>query len=389
MELIRTVKVKLNAKVEEIRPIVSAYTNAFNFICKESFDNKNYNTISIHNLTYDIVKKYLPAQLTISARMKAMEAVKSVVSKKAKKKKKYTTCPNSKGCAVRLDKKKAYTLNFKKKEVSIISLKVKDGRKKYPLIIPDYYKEYFEDNSWVYGSADLIIKKNTVFLHISFKKEMPNISVSGKLLGIDRGINNIAVTSDGKFYTGKKVKKVSYRYRTLRKALGKVNTKSAKRHLKKISGEEKRFKADINHQIAKKIISSLNFGDIIVLEDLVGIRDNSFKLKKPIRTLVNTWNFYQLEQFLVYKGMAKGIQTIHVSAKNTSRKCSCCGFVYKSNRKDQSHFECKACGFRLNADLNASRNICKRASERYTHSDEVVINQPIVAIEILAASPTL
>ena len=43
----------------------------------------------------------------------------------------------------------------------------------------------------------------------------------------------------------------------------------------------------------------------------------------------------------------------------TSQKCSKCGFTSRDNRK-RANFDCQGCGFRLNADLNASRNIVER-----------------------------
>ena len=164
----------------------------------------------------------------------------------------------------------------------------------------------------------------------------------------------------------------------------KANTKSAKRHLKRLSGKEKRFKADINHQISKKIINNLNPGDTLVLEDLKGIRNKRFR--KTIRVLINNWSFYQLEQFLTYKANAKGVYIAYVVAKYTSQTCSKCGFCAKNNRKTQACFACQACGFKLNADLNASRNISMKASVGYTPTDEVVVNQPIVATEMLATN---
>ena len=44
----------------------------------------------------------------------------------------------------------------------------------------------------------------------------------------------------------------------------------------------------------------------------------------------------------------------------TSQTCPKCGCIDKENRKDQEHFECVDCGYKANADLNASRNIKNR-----------------------------
>jgi transposase len=52
--------------------------------------------------------------------------------------------------------------------------------------------------------------------------------------------------------------------------------------------------------------------------------------------------------------LGKGV--LYIDPKYTSQKCSGCGYVDKNNRHG-SVFKCRNCGFELNADLNASRNI--------------------------------
>jgi IS605 OrfB family transposase len=206
---------------------------------------------------------------------------------------------------------------------------------------------------------------------------------TGKHLGIDRGIKKLAVTSDNIFYGGGQVRKIQERYAKLRKKLQEKGTRSAKRHLKKISGEEKRFKADVNHNISKQIIASLNPGDTIVLEDLSGIRNK--RKGKRLNTQINSWNFYQLETFLTYKGLAKNIDIVYVDARYTSQRCSECGHICRSNRKSQSGFECKHCGFKLNADLNAARNIvlkhldARRLIEAGGYPERAKVDRPIVS----------
>ena len=57
-----------------------------------------------------------------------------------------------------------------------------------------------------------------------------------------------------------------------------------------------------------------------------------------------------------------GVTAVEVNAAYTSQECSKCGFVSKGNRKSQSEFCCACCGYKLNADINAARNIIKRRS---------------------------
>lgn len=141
----------------------------------------------------------------------------------------------------------------------------------------------------------------------------------------------------------------------MRRNLQKKGTKSAKRHLVKIKRKERQFKAEINHIISKDIISSLNAGDTIVLENLTGIRKS--KMRKAQRYAFHSWNFFELQRFIIYKALAKGIRIVFIDPRNTSRTCSKCDYCNKGNRKSQSDFCCLKCEFAINADLNASCNI--------------------------------
>jgi IS605 OrfB family transposase len=375
MKLIRTAKIKLNMLPAEILPTLQAYTKAFNFVCATGFPKKDKNGVSLHKKTYGVVREYLPSQLAISSRMKATEALASVFTKT--KHKKYGSCPVSKSCSIRYDQN-SYSLFLDKKEVSLLTI---SGRKRFALATPEYYKEQFAN--WKHCSANLIIRKNKVYLHIVFEKETADVIPTGKLIGIDRGINNIAVVSNNKFFGGGIIKKQVRKYQRLRSSLQSKGTKSAIRHLKRLSLKERQFRADINHQISKKIINSLNPGDTIVLEELIGIRNK--RLRKKQRSLLNNWSYFQLEQFIIYKAAAKGIDVKYIDARYTSQRCSKCGFTCRDNRKQHS-FCCKECGYRLNADLNASRNICNKHLDSYKLSDRGDVNRPIVGAEKLLTS---
>jgi len=380
MRLVKTIKIKLDTEAAKLLPTIHAYTNSFNYVSKIGFDNKRTHSIDLHNLTYKYVRSAfgLPAQLTCSSRNKASEALNAL----RKKKKNYVICPHSKQQSIRYDKN-SFSIFLDKSEISLLTI---SGRLRCKLILTNYHKEYFQD--WKYSTADLVITKSKPYLHVVFEKEITDTPTNGTFVGLDRGISNIAVTSNNKFFTGKHVKRVCKHYRDLRKKLQKVNTKSAKRHLRKISGKERRFKADVNHVISKKIIERLNPGDTIVLEDLTGIRNQ--RLRKTVRILINNWNFYQLEQFLEYKANAEGIGIEKVPAKYTSQTCSKCGHCARNNRKTRANFECKACGFRINADLNASRNIRVKAYDRYTQSYGAQVNEPNVSPPLAAVtSPCL
>ncbi|MGK0290840.1 MAG: putative transposase, partial [bacterium] len=77
------------------------------------------------------------------------------------------------------------------------------------------------------------------------------------------------------------------------------------------------------------------------------------KLNKAI--LDQGWNEFQRQ--IEYKLGWNGGTFVLINPKNTSRMCSKCSHTEKDNRKSQSIFHCKKCGFKINADLNAALNI--------------------------------
>jgi len=370
MNINRTIKIKLNIDAKPFLETAKLYTKAYNYISKLGYERNICNGITLHHLTYPDIKKYLPSQLAISARSKAAESLKSV--RELKKLKKKTSCPYSSHLDIRYDMR-SYTISLIKKEVSLLTI---NGRIKTTFNIPSYYKQYI---NWKTCSADLVISlSKKVYLHITMFKQIDDPIPNGKAIGIDRGIKKLAVTSNNKFFGGGTIKHISHKYSTLRSKLQSKGTKSAKRHLCKMSSKENRFRKDINHCISKKIVSKLEVGTTIVLENLKNIRTTT-KHRKKQRGEFHKWNFYQLEQFIKYKTEANGCFVKYINPAYTSQKCSKCGYTSKKNRKNQSRFKCVSCDFQLNADLNASRNILNKFQNSIRYSERAAISQPIVS----------
>ena len=364
MRLIRTIKIKLNIPESQLKPTIDAYTESYNSICKIGFRSKIItNGVELHNLTYAEARKTLPSQLAISARMKATETLRSVKALHGKK------CPQSKQCSIRLD---ANSYNVWLGTPNLVSILTINGRIKLEFDVPEYFQQYL---AWNRKSADLFVRNGKVFLNIVFEKEIEDTSPNGKLIGIDRGVKRPAVTSDNRFYDGKRLWHIKRKYQELRSQL-QSKGHNAQRHLRKIKQKENRFMRDSNHCISKQIVDRLQSGDTIVLEKLTGIRGGASKFRKPQRTQVNQWSFFQLEQFLTYKAAAKGVGIVYVDARYTSQRCSKCGHIKKSNRKNQSIFKCRKCGFKHNADLNAAKNICLKYLDATGYPSTAAVNQP-------------
>ncbi|MHA2274803.1 MAG: transposase [Candidatus Kariarchaeaceae archaeon] len=63
-----------------------------------------------------------------------------------------------------------------------------------------------------------------------------------------------------------------------------------------------------------------------------------------------------LQRSIEYKAKEKYIEMVYANPAYSSQQCSKCRYISRNNR-NRSTFACVFCGFKLNTDLNASRNI--------------------------------
>ncbi|MFC1768787.1 RNA-guided endonuclease InsQ/TnpB family protein [Nanoarchaeota archaeon] len=349
------VTIKLHIpKTKLLLETMRQYNQAVSYISNKGFDTNTWNRYNLHHLCYYEARKIfkLPSQFIINANRVASQTLKSIRKKKAS----------------RPIFKEYLPLSFDKRTFSFYYDKVRlttiNGRIDIPIEIPEYYWKYLD---WNPQTANVILdRKGIMFIHITFSRAIKIIKSQGRL-GVDVGINHIAVTSDRKFFTGSKIKNYRIKFKRLRTKLQVKGTRSAERLLKKISGRERRFKAWVNHNISKRIVSSCSAGTI-VLENLKGIRN--IRKGRRFNFWLNGWSFYQLHSFIAYKAARRGISIVKVNPFNTSKRCSKCGSI---GTRSHGSFFCH-CGYSLNADLNASFNLAKY----HSMSDDVsvAVTQP-------------
>lgn len=308
-------------------------------VLEYGFKNKVYKTNVLHHSTYRKVRESIPAlncNLVETARDQAKDMLKRT---------KFKVLPKRKKLQIRYDQR---TFKFYP-DRNIISLSTSHGRKKINVKIYDHCRQYL--HGW-FSNAQLIIRKNKIFMNIQSK--LPDIkpNTGDRVLGIDRGITNILTCSDNTFYNSKHFRNVKGKYQYLKSEIQSVGTRSAKQKLKKLAGRERRFTLDLNHRLAKEIASKDY--DVFVVEKL-DIQTSKNKGRKFNKKLGN-WSFGQFLRLLKYKAESLGKTVIEINPQYTSQKCSKCGFISRANRY-KSRFLCRECGFELNSDLNASRNI--------------------------------
>jgi IS605 OrfB family transposase len=349
----RTIKIKLGKSNELIQTAI-LWNSACQDVIDYGFEMHDYNKTRLNNATYkDLRKKYpmLPSALIQTARDQAGDMLKRLKFKKKPFK-------QSLG-AVRFDVRTMKVFL----ESGYCKITTAFGRLRYDFVLAEYYRKYA---TWKVMNAQLKIIKSACYLHVQVEHPEPETMMGDRRLGVDLGINNIAVCSDNTFWKSGSIKATKGRYQYLRSKLQSIGTRSAKRKLQKLSGRERRFQKDTNHQIANWMLSKPY--DVIALEDLTHIR-NGNKNKK-----LGKWSFAELRSIIEYKAIAIGKKVIAINPMYTSRTCSKCGFQKKENRNGKI-FKCKSCGFQTDADLNASKNIAVFSTSDHSR---LTVNQPIV-----------
>ena len=199
------------------------------------------------------------------------------------------------------------------------------------------------------------------------KEELTNVS-----LGIDLGLKNLAICSDGtvykninKTYEVKKIekrlkrlqRKVSKKYEKNKKGKEYVKTKNIIKLEKQIQQVYRRLsniRKNHLHQTTTSIVKTKPYR--IVIEDLAV--SNMMK-NKHLSDAIIKQGFYEFRRQLEYKCKFRGIELIVADRFYPSSKtCSQCGKIKKDLKLSDRIYRC-SCGLSIDRDLNASINLSK------------------------------
>jgi IS605 OrfB family transposase len=182
------------------------------------------------------------------------------------------------------------------------------------------------------------------------------------VLGVDFGIVNRAIDSDGHGSTGRPVNGRRRRHARRRTKLQRKGTRAPLRRPRQRKANERRFATWGNHTCSTRLVTDAQDTQrALALADLTGIR-TPMTVGKAQRCTFHSWAFSQLRQFGTYKAQQVGVPGMRVDPRNTSRLCPACGHVAQANRPPQSRCSGGRCGFAGLADHSAAVNIGRRAA---------------------------
>ena len=244
-----------------------------------------------------------------------------------------------------------------------VSLGTVEGRVRGDLRLPTdddgYQQQFLDSEAWALTESTLTLRDGDVRLHLGFRRPLNQEPAgNGAVLGVDLGVENVAVTSTARFFSGRELAHVCREHAKRRRSLERVGTRSAHLVLQRLGGRERRYIRDRMHEVSGAIVDEAVRYDClaIALEDLSGIQ------RLVARTeFSHYWAYAALARFVRYKAEHEGIEVVTVEPRGTSRTCAECGYCDRSNRTERATFACQQCGASANPDYNAAKNVVMRA----------------------------
>jgi putative transposase len=199
---------------------------------------------------------------------------------------------------------------------------------------------------------------NRYFVSFAIEEPIYTLSKLNNTIGIDVGIKDVFVTSDGfksgsPQYTRKYEKKLAKRQRQLsKKVKGSKNRAKAKLKVAKVHAKISDSRNDFNNKITTKLISE---NQAIAVESLnvKGMQKNK-NLAKSISD--SSWGDFFRK--LKYKAEWYGRELLEIDRWfPSSKRCSCCGYINNGLKLSDRIWECPSCKKALDRDINAAKNV--------------------------------
>jgi len=222
------------------------------------------------------------------------------------------------------------------------------------------------------GTITKIADKYFLSLIIEVKDIVKTENTSIKGLGIDLGIKDTAICSNGKIFKNInktiKIKKLKKKFKREQRKMSRSieYSKSKKIKLRELKNFNKKklkvqkifyrlncIRDDYNNKIVNEITrAKLKY---ITIEDL---KVSNMIKNKHLSKAIQEQNFYAIRTKLINKCKERNIELRLVDTFYPSSKtCSCCGGVKKDLKLNDRIYKCCNCGIEMDRDYNASINL--------------------------------
>ena len=381
MEVRRTAVVKLDVSGEQrdaLHRTADQYLYCANRTAKFCWSETSYtecktNKRNVRDALYDDLRDEteLHSQLVQAAIRRGVEAVTGVVERW--KKGQRVSRPTFTAETMDYDTRSA---TFYRRKASLATV---EGRIELPFVLPadspTPYERYVLSEDYEFRESTLRYDAVTdeFYLHISTRRtDNDDTEVSADtghpdqtVLGIDLGVNSLAVASTGTFWQADEYDHWCREFERRRGEMQQRGTQAAHNAVLRLGKREEAWRKQYIHTVANEVVTEAvtHDCDVIVFEDLTDIRE-----RLPHAKWHHIWAFRRLFKYVSYKAPKRGVSAEQVEPSHTSTRCSRtdCGFTHDDNRHGE-HFACQKCGYEVNADYNAAKNIGLRYARKRIH----------------------
>lgn len=224
-----------------------------------------------------------------------------------------------------------------------------------------YFSRLQKYNKNIRGATLSKTKSGNFFLSILIEMEdteLKKFEHTNEQVGIDLGVKDFVITSDGKVFKNKhffkkKEKQIKKLQRQLsKKVKGSNNRKKAQVRIAKLFERITNKKDAYIHYVTNEL---LTYFDTIFMEDLnVHGMLRNHHLAKAIQEV----GFCKFKETLVNKALVNDKQVVFIDRFYPSSKtCSVCGYKKRDLRLSDREWICPNCGMKHDRDINAAMNI--------------------------------
>jgi len=242
-------------------------------------------------------------------------------------------------------------------------LKISTLEKRNPIYIPLKKNSYAESLEGKFLNFCQVVERGEnlefrILKELRKREYVPTTDV----IAIDLGLNPLFADNKGDLigrsflsFLTKLDEKITKRMASLQRRG--LKPSEDKKYVKLITKLREFLKNEINRML-NRIVEIYKPAKIVVEK----LDFRSPELSKRMNRLVQNFGKRFVKEKLERLRELYGIEVVEVNPGYSSQECSFCGYVDSRNRKDTHTFECKVCGKKINAQVNASRNLLRRSS---------------------------
>ena len=220
-----------------------------------------------------------------------------------------------------------------------------------------YHGEQVKTN-FTQANAYLTAMKATEDL--AWLNEVPSVPLppAGRAVGVDLGIKDFAVTSDGEKIPNphrlarRERNLARYQRRMARCQRGSANRAKAKAKVARAHRKVRASRADFLHRASTRLVRG---HDVIVIEDLAV---KNMVRNRSLAKAISDCGWGTFRAMVEYKAARAGRHVIVIDRWYPSSKtCSSCGHLLAELSLKTRTWQCPSCGTRHDRDINAAKNI--------------------------------